>query len=153
MWQHRWNNSTDGGLKGTTVTWREREGLWGPCSLLLQILWPGSAPDWSECWRSREVKYQWLTDGWQQGSRSQQETCSWPPEPQEGDQAPSESSGEGVDEFLWHCISKSHSAPFVIQSNSYSPGSKRWAEFSLRVSVGPDAPWREAQCPHPICWP
>lgn len=35
-----------------------------------------------------------------QSSRSQQEACSWPLEPQEGDQAPGEGGSKGVDEFL-----------------------------------------------------
>lgn len=48
---------------------------------------------------SREEKRQWVwAQSW--GSGSQQEACSRPLEPQEGEQAPGEGGSEGVDEFL-----------------------------------------------------
>lgn len=51
-------------------------------------------PSPSRSWNPQEERQQAV------GSGSQQEACPRPLEPQEGDQAPREGGGEGVDEFL-----------------------------------------------------
>ena len=93
-------------------------------SLLLLVLWPGTflQGDPGGFW----------------SSGSQQKACSWPLEPQEGNQAPGEGGREGIDEFLGLCIGECHSATFIIQGDAHSPGPQHREQLGLWARVGPD---------------
>lgn len=91
--------SAERGPEGTTAKGRERQRTRGPFPRLLQVLWPDTASPATEP-RVPEKRSVGGCGAGSWGSGSQQEACSWPLEPQEGEQAPGKGGSEGVDEFL-----------------------------------------------------
>lgn len=75
--------------------------FWDPTERKLPEVWdPGNPSSSQESLNLRELQILLCSLGWFWNSGSQREACSWPLEPQEGNQTPGEGGREGVNEFL-----------------------------------------------------